>query len=133
MARFDKFIALAQRLIAKNGQETILRRFSDAPVPDPDKPWRTGSAEPDDITVNAVFLNFGDLGRAGERYMPDTQVQRGDKLVLIAGGDLSATPELRDRLYREGGGPEDEGFSIVNIQTIDPNGQRVLHQLQVRR
>lgn len=133
MARFDKFITLAQRLIAKNGQDTILRRFSDAPAPDPDKPWRTGSAEPDDITVKAVFLNYGDLGRSGERFMPDTQVQTGDKLVLIAGGDLTSAPELRDRLYRNGGGDDDEGFSIVNIQTIDPNGQQVLHQLHVRR
>lgn len=131
--RFDSAIRTAQRLIAKNGQDTILRRFSDAPAPDPDKPWRTGSTEPDDVTVRAVFLNFGDLGRAGERYMPDTQVQTGDKLVLIAGGDLTAAPELRDRLYREGGGPDDEGFTIVNIQTLDPNGQQVLHQLQVRR
>lgn len=131
--RFDSAIRTAQRLIAKNGQDTILRRFSDAPAPDPDKPWRTGSTESDDVTVRAVFLNFGDLGRAGERYMPDTQVQTGDKLVLIAGGDLTTPPELRDRLYREGGGPEDEGFTIVNIQTLDPNGQQVLHQLQVRR
>ncbi len=133
MARFDSAIRTAQRLIAKNGQETILRRFSDAPAPDADKPWRTGTPSSADETITAVFLNFGDLGRAGERYMPDSDIQTGDKLVMIAGASLSAAPELRDRIYRDGGGEDDEGFGIVKVQTLDPNGQQVLHQLQVRR
>lgn len=132
MARFDKFIALAQRLIAKNGQDTILRRYVDAPAADPDKPWRTGSPASADTTVKAVFLNYGDLGRSGERYMEGLEVQVGDKLVLIAGGDLAEAPALRDRLYRSGGGEDDPGFAILNVQTLDPNGQQVLHSLQVR-
>lgn len=132
MARFDKFIALAQRLIAKNGQDTILRVFGDAPEADGDKPWRTGAPSSSDVTVKAVFLNFADLGRAAERYMTGTDIQTGDKLVLIAGGDLAEAPALRDRLYREGGGASDPGFGIVAIETLDPNGQKVLHKLQVR-
>lgn len=133
MARFDKFIALAQRLIAKNGQDTILRLYTDAPEADADKPWRTGAPASSDTTVKAVFLNFGDLGRAGERYMDATDIQIGDKLVLIAGGVLASPPALRDRLYREGGGPGDPGFGILKVETLDPNGQAVLHKLHVRQ
>jgi len=130
MARFDRSIKTAQRLIAKNGQDVLLRRFSDAPPPDADKPWRTGSPSHSDDAVKAVFLNFGDMG---ERYMEGAEVQIGDKLVLIAGGDLTSPPDLRDRIYRDGGGPDDEGWSILKVVTLDPNGQQVLHQLQVRQ
>lgn len=130
MARFDSAIKVAQRLIAKNGQDAILRRYSDAPAPDGDKPWRTGSPSSSGVPVRAVFLNMGDMG---ERYMQGTEVQIGDKLVLIAGGDLAEPPDLRDRIHRDGGGPDDEGWSIIKVVSLDPNGQQVLHQLQVRQ
>lgn len=133
MAQYDKAVATATRLIAKFGGPAVLRRYADAPLPDADKPWRRGSPTPADTSVNAVFLNFGDMGRAGEQYMPGTVIEEGDKLVLISGGDLAEPPHLRDRLYRDGAGADDEGWSIVQVQTLDPNGQQVLHQLQVRR
>lgn len=132
MARFDSAIKLATRLIKKNGQATIVRQFDDGATADPDKPWRRDKPDHTDITVDAVFLNFGDLGRAGERYMPDAEIQTGDKLVLIPGAALADPPGLRDRLYRDGGGEGDDGWGIVKVQTLDPNGQLVLHQLQVR-
>jgi hypothetical protein len=135
MAQYDKSIALATRLVAKFGGPAILRRFSDAAVPDPDQPWRraTGSPASTDEEINAVFLNFGDMGRSGERYSSEWNIQVGAKLVLISGGNLSAPPELRDRLYRDGAGPDDEGWSITKVQTLDPNGQNILYELQVDR
>lgn len=132
MARFDSAIKLATRLIKKNGQTTVVRSFDRPAAPDAAKPWRSGDATETDVTVDAVFLNFGDLGRAGEQYMTGAEVQVGDKLVLISGGSLLAAPKLTDRLYRNGGGADDDGFDIVKVQTLDPNGQQVLHQLQVR-
>lgn len=132
MARFDSAIKLATRLIKKNGQECVLRRFDDGATADGDKPWRRDQPNSSDVTIEAVFLNFGDLGRAGERYMPDTEILTGDKLVLISGAALPDAPDLRDRIYRDGGGEDDDGWGIVKVQTLDPNGQQVLHQLQVR-
>jgi len=132
MAQYDKSIALATRLIAKFGAPAVLRRFTDAALADPDKPWRRSKPSDNDIPVSAVFLNFGDMGRAGEQYMSGTDIQTGDKLVIIPGEGLSEAPRLRDRLYRDGAGPDDEGWAIVQVQTLDPNGQQVLHQLQVR-
>lgn len=132
MSRFDSAISLAQRLIKRNGQDAILRTFDRGTPADADKPWRSSQPSTSDVTVKAVFLNFGDLGRAGERYMDGFEVQLGDKLVMIAGGDLTEAPALTQRLYRNGGGADDDGFDIVKVQTLDPNGQQVLHQLQVR-
>ena len=135
MAQYDKSIVLATRLIAKFGGPAVLRRFSDASTPDADKPWRKtpGTPPSDDEDVSAVFLNFGDMGRSGERYNRDWNIQVGDKLVFISGGDLAAPPELRDRIYRDGGGADDEGWSISKVQTLDPNGQQILYELQVTR
>lgn len=132
MAQYDKSIALATRLITKFGAPAVLRRFTDASLADPDKPWRRSKPSNTDIPVQAVFLNFGDMGRAGEQYMAGTDIQTGDKLVFIPGEGLSEAPRLRDRLYRDGADPDDEGWAIVQVQTLDPNGQQVLHQLQVR-
>ena len=132
MAQYDSAIATATRLIAKFGGPAVLRRFTDAALEDPDKPWRRSKPSTNDTPIQAAFLNFGDMGRAGEQYMPGTDIQTGDKLVFISGGTLAETPRLRDRLYRDGAGPDDEGWSIVQVQTLDPNGQLVLHQLQVR-
>jgi len=133
MAQYDSAILLATRLIAKFGAPSVLRRFQDAELADTAKPWRRGEPSTNDIPLNAVFLNFGDMGQAGEQYMPGTNIQTGDKLVFISGGELAGAPQLRDRLYRDGADDDDEGWSIVQVQTIDPNGQQVLHQLQVRR
>lgn len=124
MARFDSSIETAKRLIRLNGQKAILRQFGDSPVPDPDKPWRVGGSDTLDIEVEAVFLD------AEEQYLPDTKIEVGDQMVYIAGG--GATPTLRDRIYRNGGGRDDEGFSIVHLSTLNPNGQEILHTLQVR-
>lgn len=129
MAQYDKSIALATRLITKFGGPAVLRRFTDASLADPDKPWRRSKPSSSDIAVQAVFLNVGDTG---ERYTPGTEVQTGDKLVLISGGGLAEPPRLKDRVYRDGAGSDDEGWSILDVQTLDPNGQQVLHQLQVR-
>lgn len=133
MGQYDKAIAAASRLIKKFGKPVLLRRYQDAVLPDEERPWRRDRPAGTDEVVNAVFLNFGDLGRAGEQYLPGSVIEKGDKLVLLPGGDLEKPPALRDRLYRDGGGPEDGGWAVVRVQTLDPNGQQVLHQLQVRR
>ena len=135
MAQFDNSIALATRLVAKFGAPALLRRYSDASVPDATKPWRRAPGQPpsDDEAVQAVFLNFGDMGLAGERYNSDWDIQTGDKLVMVSGGSLDDPPELRDRIYRDGGGPDDEGWSISKVKTLDPNGQKVLYEMQARR
>lgn len=126
MGEYDGALALALRLIKKKGRVVTLRQFSDAPVPDANKPWRVGQLSSTDIPGFAILL---DMGSMGEHYMPGTEIQIGDKLVLMPASGLSATPQLRDVLVF---GAE-EPWAIVTIQTLEPGGVPVLHSLQVRR
>jgi hypothetical protein len=126
MGEYDSALALALKLIKKKGRPVALRHFSDAPVPDAQKPWRTGQAGYTDVPGHAVLLDFGDLG---ERYMPGTEVQVGDKLALMPASGLAATPDLRDTLVFDG----EEPWAIINRRTLEPGGVPVLHSMQVRR
>jgi hypothetical protein len=46
MARFDSAIALAKKLITKNGQTVTLRTFTPVEGTDPNKPWKPGGQGP---------------------------------------------------------------------------------------
>lgn len=126
MGEYDGALALALRLIKKKGRAVALRQFSDAPVPDAIKPWRVGQPTHLDVPGFAVLLDFGSMG---ERYMSGTEIQVGDKLVLMPASGLGVTPQLRDVLVF---GAEDP-WAIVTVQTLEPGGVPVLHSLQVRR
>lgn len=126
MGEYDSALALALKLIKKKGRAVTLRQFSDAPVGDVNKPWRVGQPTPTNLPAFAVLLDFGAIG---EHYMPGTEVQVGDRLVLMPASDLAATPQLRDVLVF---GAE-EPWAIVTVQTLEPGGVPVLHSMQVRR
>lgn len=126
MGEYDSALNLALRLIQKKGRAVTLRQFSDAPVPDVNRPWRVGQPTSTDLPGYAVLLDFGSVG---ERYMPGTEIQVGDKLVLMPAKDLAVTPQLRDVLVF---GTE-EPWAIVTVQTLEPGGVPVLHSIQVRR
>lgn len=126
MGEYDSALALALRLIKKKGRAVTLRQFSDAPVPDVSKPWRVGQATPTDVPAHGVLLDFGGVG---EHYMPGTEIQVGDKLVLMPASGLAVRPQLRDTLQF---GAE-EPWAIVTVQTLEPGGVAVLHSMQVRR
>jgi hypothetical protein len=126
MGEYDNALALALRLIKKKGRPVVLRHFSDAPVPDTQKPWRTGQAGFTSVSGHAVLLDFGDLG---DHYIPGTEVQVGDKLALMPASGLTTTPNLRDTLVFSG----EEPWTIINRRTLEPGGVPVLHSMQVRR
>ena len=125
MARFDSSIALAKRLITKNGQAVTLRGFSAAATPDPAKPWEPGANTPVDVTVDAVFLEY-EL-----KYIDGAVIQTGDQQVFIASTDTSGTlinPSIADEILRGS-----EKWKVVNIKPLNPNGQSIMFEAQVRR
>lgn len=126
MDEYDGALALALRLIKKKGRAAVLRQFGDAPVPDVNKPWRVTQPSSADLPAFAVLLDFGNVG---QRYMPGTEIQVGDKLILMPASGLSATPGLRDVVVFG----SEEPWSIVNLLTLEPGGVPVLHSMQVRR
>lgn len=131
MARFDSAIALAKRLIDKNGQDADLRTFVAGPPPDANKPWEPGVNVPSDQTVRAVFLP---LGKPGTRlvenvYADGTLVREGDLFVLIASTDKSGNPvdvDIGGIIYRSS-----EPWKIQASSPLSPNGQLIMFSLQV--
>ena len=132
MARFDSSIALAKRLIEKNGETATLRRPVDGTPPDAAKPWEPGAPTNLDASVSAVFL-----GQEAARVFGVT-LKEGEQMVLVPSSDLATAgsdsgrfvPDpSTDKVVRASG----ELWTIVTSKPLDPNGQRILETLVVRR
>src|SRR5690606_37452542 len=131
MARFDRAIQTALKLIKKNGEDTQLIVYTQQ-VDDPAKPWNGGEPTEQMLTARMVFLNFTEQGtsmNAGERYFEGSLIQQGDKKVLLAAAGLVFDPQLNGELVRKDG----TIWKIVQMKLLDPNGQKILWTLQVRR
>ena len=127
MARFDSQQALAQRLIALNGEDVSIKVYAST-TPDPAKPWLPGNSAETTVSAKAVFLNYT-TQQAGQTYADGTEIHRDDKKVLVAALGLSADPNLQGDITRADG----TVFRIVKIKLLDPNGQKILFELQARR
>lgn len=122
MARFDNAIALAKRLIKKNGQVVTLRGFSGTPAPDPDKPWKPGPNVPQDQPIEAVFLDYE------QKYIDGELVRMGDQRVFMPADGLTVAPEVEGVILRGA-----ETWKIVNVKPLAPNGQQIMYEIQVRQ
>lgn len=122
MARFDSAIALAKRLITKNGQAVTLRSFSAGAAPDPAKPWKPGTNTPVDQPAVAVFLGYE------QRYVDGDTVRTGDQRVFVSASGLTSAPEVEGLVLRGS-----EQWKIVTIKPLNPNGQQIMYELQVRQ
>lgn len=128
MARFDRAIALANRLITKNGSTVVLRRYTDGAPPDPAKPWRVGAATTQDYSADVVFLPLGSENNVDgtENYVFDENTHKTQTRAYMA-PKVSVRPRLTDRIID--GSRE---WEIVDIRVLEPNGQDVLYELIVR-
>lgn len=122
MAQYDSSIALALRLITKFGETATIFRRVDTPA-DPAKPWEQTSAETS-YSAQAVWLE-PEIDRPSGSAVP-----QGDQIVYVAASGLAITPDPAiDQIERASG----ERWSIVAVRTLSPNGQLIMHELQVRR
>lgn len=122
MGEYDKFAALALRLIKRKGVDVQLRRAGATVVPDPDKPWLTEAGAPATETVRAVFDEYE------QRVVDGTIIHQGDQKVLIAAASLATPPSMRDAIVRDG-----EVWMVLAVDIIKPAELAILYQLQVRR
>ncbi len=122
MARFDSVIALAKRLISKNGQTVTLRSFNAETPLDPEKPWKPGNNTAVDQTIEAVFLGYE------QRYIDGETIRAGDQRVFISAKGLTVPPEIEGLVLRGS-----ELWKIISIKPLNPNGQVILYELQVRQ
>lgn len=126
MARFDRAQSLAERLIRLNGEQAILTLFSTT-TPDPSKPWLPGDSTRQDVLVRAVFLNYN-TQESGRTYAEGSEIHRDDKKVLVAAKGITVTPNLQGEITRQDG----TKLRIVKVKILDPNGQKILFELQAR-
>lgn len=128
MRRFDSAQALAKRLIDLNGEAATLTVFTST-TPDPDKPWLPGDSASQDVPVKAVFLNYS-LKEAGQTYGDGTEIHKDDKKILIAAIGLGADPNLQGTILRADGVTK---LRIIRVKLLDPNGQKILFEVQGRQ
>jgi len=122
MARFDSAIALAKKLIKKNGQAVTLRGFTAGSAPDPDKPWKPGANLPSNQSIEAVFLDYE------QRYIDGETIRTGDQRVFMPAEGLTTPPEVEGLVVRGA-----ELWKIIAVKPLNPNGQAIMYELQVRQ
>lgn len=84
---FNRAVALAQRLINKNGRTVDLLKL-DATAADADKPWK-GAGTPttaDTYTGKGVFLPVSSLQELGKYLVDEELLKKCDQVAMMAGG-----------------------------------------------
>jgi hypothetical protein len=126
VGEYDRQIATAQRLIRDKGELSTLLRV--APTAAGGTPWRPGAyPAPTELPVGAVWLNYN-LRDSGNMNAPDSLIKAGDKKVLVAAADIPGGITVSDQIKRADG----TVYKIENSKLLDPNGQAILYELQVR-
>ncbi len=120
MARFDNAIALAVRLIEKNGQTVNWIAKPVAAPTDPNKPWQGGTQAKPEHSVVICFVPVED--RRDRNFLDmfaETNIQIGALAGLMA--PVNFEPSNQDVVIR--GGKE---LRIKNANKVAPNEQTVL-------
>lgn len=121
MARFDRQVQTAKRLIAKNGQLVKWRIVRDASPANPAQPWKpTNPATPVEEDVTICFLTVDKDTYETASYMAGGEVPMGAVMGLM--GAVNFEPSLKDVVIRDG-----KEFRLENIDVLSPNGQTILY------
>lgn len=123
MARFDRQIQTAKRLIAKNGQVVKWRIVRDAAPVDSSQPWKpTNPATPVEHDATICFLTVDKDTYETLSYMAGGEVPMGAVMGLM--GAVSFEPSLKDVVIRDG-----KELRLFNIEELNPNGQTILYTM----
>lgn len=120
MAQFDRQINTALRLIAKNGESVIWRQISEGT--NADQPWNPPPTEVVDHEVSICFLPVSKEGYETFSVRAGTELPKGAVMGLM--GDNGFSPNLRDIVIRDG-----VQMAISYIDTLSPNGQKIIHKV----
>lgn len=118
MARFDRQIDTAKRLITKNGQ-SVTWRSKTSSIPDPSAPWKPIETSVTDTAVDICFLP---ASKQTLEFFGLTEVPIGCVLGLM--GQVPFNPSLSDVVIRDG-----VQLRIESIDRLSPNGQNILYTM----
>lgn len=126
MARFDRQVQTAKKLIAKNGQLVKWRVIRDAAPVDTAQPWKpTNPATPVEHDVTICFLTVDKDTYETLSYMAGGEVPMGAVMGLM--GAVNFELSLKDVVIRDG-----KELRLVNIEEFNPNGQTILYTMVFR-
>lgn len=124
MAKYDRQVATAKKLIKKYGSIEIFRQIRD--VADPEKPWEDDGKVTTDTPVYMVFINDStSLAEVFAAYLAGTTIADGSTVVYIA--DFGLQPTNKDVLIKDG-----VEYRIESVETLKPATQTILHALKVK-
>lgn len=124
MGQFDRAIATAARLIAKNGQVVTWRKMEDGTPPDATKPWKPAAATNTDFQVPIVFLPDNRKGYEWLAALKGTEVPKGS-LTGIMAAPTGFTPTIKDVVIRGG-----QTLAIETLDELSPNGQIIMYEIR---
>ena len=78
-------------------------------------------------SARAILDNYG-LQSSGTTYADGTQIERGDKKLFIPAAQLEWAPTLTTTASASG-----HVWQVISVQTINPTGDVLAYELQVRR
>lgn len=113
MARFDRQIATAKRLIARNGMVCKWKQITKTAIPG--SPFLTGSQSEQVYDAALCFVPASDLD-----YLIGTDVPATTVVALM--GQVPFTPQLKDTVMRG-----TETLRVANIKPLAPNEQIILY------
>ena len=121
---YEDQIANALALITAKGKAYVLREFTPGTPADPLKPWEPGAATP----VNHAIVGVKTRWTKSEL---DSGIKRSDtKLLVPASGLVDVTTKM---IVVDEDEATEVPFAIINFDLIDPNGEKILYSLQLRR
>jgi hypothetical protein len=122
MARFDRQIATALRLIQKNGQQVAWRQSQSQP--DPAEPFKVIPAERSEHSPFVCFLPVNKENREVFALLRGTaNVVTGAELGLMGAVDFA--PSVKDKVIRDG-----KALDIKSIDVLRPNGRPILYTIE---
>ena len=122
MAKFDRQIETALRLIKKNGQLVNWTSQTGESLPDPTKPWLPVGTTPVIYTPHICFLPLDLQGKEFLFSLNGSEAVTGTYYGLM--GNVNFEPNTSDIIVRDG--------IILDINSIDllsPNGQKILYTI----
>lgn len=124
MARFDRAIKTAERLIEKNGQKIIWRLVKNGAAAS-DTPWKPSELADEDKDAIICFLPIGKESRQLFTFIRgQSDVPTGYVMGLMK-GSIDFVPSVTDVVIRDG-----ETLRIKSLDLLSPNGQKVLYTME---
>ncbi|MCY1388624.1 hypothetical protein D9M71_33990 [compost metagenome] len=124
-AFYEEMADVALELIGEFGQTGTLTDVTPGSY-DPVTGETTGDATLAQ-SAQMILLDYT-LQESGVKYADGSQVQSGDKKILIAAKGLEWPPRLSTRVAADGA-----DWQVVNVKEANPAGTPLVYELQGRR